>query len=96
MLLMTLMLLWYHCSMVTKLEHSPECVCERCTEKLALIVWTNRLFQSLTVQAVRERVRLLEARPIAPEDLEALATAYQLPQRSLPALTSPVAIPESR
>jgi hypothetical protein len=59
--------------MVTKvntlLPHPSDCTCERCTEKLALIIWTNRLFRSLTVQAVRARVALLEQLPIHPEEM---------------------------
>lgn len=78
-MLWLILLLWYHYSMVTKTEtgHSPGCTCERCTEKLALIVWTTRLFRSLTVQAVRARVAALERLPVAVEELEHLTDQAQ-------------------
>ena len=42
------------------LKHAEQCSCERCYEKLALIVWTTRLFRSLPIDEVRARVRMLE------------------------------------
>ena len=64
--------------MMTQL-HNQECTCEKCYEKLALLVWTNRFFRSLTVEGVRRRVMLLESLGTALEEWEAWAEVRPLP-----------------
>ena len=55
------------------LKHAEECSCERCYERLGLIVWTTRLFWSLPLDELRARVRMLEDTTAPMEDRELVA-----------------------